>query len=161
MQCEKCQSESLKFVKYKIEGGGVQIRRQCTKCGYVLMPSLKKSNFTQEEYDNMLYLNEELREQYYENQKLKREQQYQEHRQEGFDRLNEYYNSPEWQEKRIQRLRLNEKLFDGWCERCGKMRAMHVHHRSYASIDGFEHPFDLECLCEQCHKKLHPHMEEN
>ena len=159
MQCEKCSSENIQYVKYKIEGGSVQIRQQCQNCGYVNTTNIKHSIFTNEEYENMPFLDEDLRESYYAKEKENREKKYQEQRQEGFDKLKEYYKSNEWQEKRLQRLRLNEKLFDGWCERCGKVRATQVHHRSYVQINGNEHPFDLEALCEDCHKMLHPHMD--
>ena len=167
MKCEKCESEKLKSVKYKISNGNIQIRKQCLECGYLNTHNYKFSNFSNEEIEQMSFVNEELREQYYENQKNIREQkrleletEYLKHRQEGFEKLNEYYNSQEWENKRILRLRLNKFLFDGWCERCGKQKATQVHHRSYEYINGYEHPFDLEALCEDCHKMLHPHMEE-
>ena len=168
MKCEKCENENLKLVKYKISNGNIQIRQQCLDCGYLNTKSLKYSLFTKEEIDNMPYVNEELREKYYEDREKERikkqiqlEQDYLKHRQEGFDKLESYYSSQEWKNKRMMRLRLNQFLFDGWCERCGKQRATHVHHRNYEIINGCEHPFDLEALCEDCHKMLHPHMIDN
>ena len=167
MECEKCQSKDLQVVKYEISNGSIQLRWQCKECGYVHLPSIKHSNFTKEEYDKIPYLDEMLRQSFYQKQEREREEKrieaekrYEEHRKEGFNKLTEYYKTTEWQEKRIMRLNLNKTLFDGWCERCGKHLAIHVHHRNYNIIDGLEHPFDLEALCEDCHKKLHPHMED-
>ena len=86
------------------------------------------------------------------------EQKQQAQRQAFFDMLRDYYNSDEWQYRRAKRLEYNQKYFGGKCERCRKKDATCVHHRSYAVLNGMEHTFDLEALCEDCHKMLHPHL---
>lgn len=73
--------------------------------------------------------------------------------------LKEYYATTGWQIKRQQRLELNQKIFGGWCERCGGLIGKNVHHRRYKNL-GFEHPFDLEVLCDDCHSMLHPNNED-
>lgn len=44
----------------------------------------------------------------------------------------------------------------GWCERCGKDEAVHMHHLTYERA-GVELPEDLEHICLYCHIQEHPH----
>jgi len=47
----------------------------------------------------------------------------------------------------------------GRCERCGRSgQRLHAHHRVPLSKGGSNSSYNLECLCEDCHRKEHPHM---
>lgn len=168
LNCIKCDSENNIIVKYIIANGSIQYRYQCQDCGYVDGRSIPHSQI--EDKDNVPLLDDELRQKFYESerQKIKEEifeKQKQmeegiaENRKEYMDSLAKYYNTPEWHRKRTLRLDLNKRMFGGWCERCGINKATEVHHRNYNMTDGLEHPFDLECLCHECHKKIHPHLD--
>ena len=169
LNCIKCDSENNIIVKYPIANGGIQYRYQCMDCGYLDGRSIAYSEV--EDKDNVPLVNEQLREKFYESQrnKINREiaekqkkidEEIAEKRKDYMEELKKYYDTPQWQMKRKKRLELNQILFDGLCERCGINKATEVHHRSYAIIDGYEHPFDLECICHDCHKRIHPHLEE-
>lgn len=150
-KCDKCGSENIKIVKYVIANGKIQYRHQCFNCGYV-SPFSIKYNLVPANVDIPL-LDEDLRNWCYSNSEVIAKSN-------GFDfsSLNEYYESKEWKIRRQHRLAFNKKFFNGKCERCGMNDAKVVHHRSYRLLGGKEHAFDLECLCEDCHALIHPHM---
>lgn len=62
----------------------------------------------------------------------------------------DYLKSPEWQQKRSERLRL-----DGYkCQRCGRPMDLQVHHLTYNNI-GHENIYtDLITLCKRCHEAV-------
>lgn len=62
----------------------------------------------------------------------------------------QHLNSPEWREKRAQRLALDEHR----CFRCRGTDGLEVHHRVYDRL-GNERMDDLETLCRRCHKLEH------
>ena len=65
----------------------------------------------------------------------------------------EYIQSDEWREKRIERL----KFADFRCEICNKPSNLHVHHRTYGNL-GDEPIEDLIVLCEECHGVFHDRL---
>lgn len=61
----------------------------------------------------------------------------------------DYINSPEWKNKRKQKLsEIN------YCEKCKSKKYLHVHHKHYKTFKQ-EQMSDLMVLCELCHKTLH------
>lgn len=65
-------------------------------------------------------------------------------------KLNDYYNSPEWAKKRNERLKL-----DGYkCARCGFTRALQVHHINYDRLFNEDVSTDLVTLCKKCHNEI-------
>ena len=62
----------------------------------------------------------------------------------------EYLKSPEWRQKRTQKLR----AADYRCERCGSAINLSIHHVSYDHL-GHEPFDDLVCLCRTCHAEIH------
>lgn len=72
--------------------------------------------------------------------------------------LSEYYKSSEWDRKRRARLRLNQKLCNGFCEICLDKPATHIHHVTYARLYS-EWLLDLAATCEECHISQHTHMQ--
>ena len=64
--------------------------------------------------------------------------------------MNEYYNSPEWAEKRNERIKL-----DGFkCAKCGFTRALEVHHINYERFGHEDVSRDLITLCKKCHNEI-------
>jgi len=62
----------------------------------------------------------------------------------------DYYNTPEWAEKRNARLKL-----DGFkCAKCGFTRALEVHHINYERFMHEDVARDLITLCKKCHKEI-------
>lgn len=45
----------------------------------------------------------------------------------------------------------------GRCERCGKERAVHPHHRWLKSQGGLDVPSNIAALCAVCHREVHEH----
>lgn len=71
----------------------------------------------------------------------------------------EQYKHPKWQKKRLEILELHKYT----CEKCNnEEKTLHVHHTRY--IKGrniWEYDNDIfECLCEDCHKKIHDKTKE-
>ncbi len=68
----------------------------------------------------------------------------------GKKKLAEYYQSPAWQEKRSERLKI-----DGFkCAKCGFTRALEVHHINYERIYNEDVNRDLITLCKKCHNEI-------
>ena len=62
----------------------------------------------------------------------------------------EYMRSKEWQNKRLERLRID----DFKCCKCGSPHNIQVHHTSYINL-GCEDVFnDLVTLCDRCHESI-------
>lgn len=52
----------------------------------------------------------------------------------------------------------------GRCQKCGcevRLLESHCHHIQPVSEDGSNHPQNLETVCIECHKKIHPWMRQN
>lgn len=62
----------------------------------------------------------------------------------------EYLKSPAWRERRDEVIKMNNNK----CYICGSDKDLQVHHRNYNEL--YNEPyFDLDCLCRECHFKLH------
>lgn len=69
-------------------------------------------------------------------------------------RYSDYLLSPEWRQKRRQKL----NLVNYRCEQCGylaRMRDLHVHHLTYERLGDENLDEDLEVLCRWCHHEHH------
>lgn len=67
----------------------------------------------------------------------------------------DYLKTPQWQSKRLAVLKRDRYL----CQGCMSRRASQVHHLSYEHC-GNELLWELTSVCDDCHKKIHPHMQE-
>ena len=62
----------------------------------------------------------------------------------------EYLQSPEWQDKRSERLRI-----DGFrCAKCHTTRGLQVHHLNYFRLGDEDVREDLITLCAHCHREI-------
>ncbi len=69
----------------------------------------------------------------------------------------EYYQSEQWKWIR----ELTYQMVGFICQRCGSLgrqvggnKILHAHHKTYNNF-GSENLEDLECVCSQCHKRIH------
>lgn len=70
------------------------------------------------------------------------------------EQYKEYMLSHEWDQKRIQRLWID----DYECVMCGKTAdegRLHVHHIHYRTLGNENVMTDLCTLCDECHRKIH------
>lgn len=136
--------------------GGIQIRRQCRRCGYLLgNPRRREAGDEQlPEADRTARdAFEAARTSEYERilQKHARLQRDQENS--WFRAHNEYLTSDAWQRKR----KLVFQRSGGRCEGCGVNAATQVHHLSYDHWQA-EFLFELAAVCEECHNRLHERL---
>lgn len=61
-----------------------------------------------------------------------------------------YINSPEWREKRKQRLKIDGKE----CRTCCSKTDLEVHHRHYNNFGNEDIKNDLITLCRDCHEAI-------
>lgn len=140
--------------KKTIKGGRIQIRRQCLQCGKNQGTALKRTEFTQEQFDKLPFWDDGL------------EPSYREFRNEQYEKLRTqaeaearavweksyraYLNSSEWKAKRQQVLERDQYR----CQGCLNTRATQVHHLTYDNV-GDELLFQLISVCDACHDRLH------
>jgi len=159
--CENCNSDRLEFVKYKMANGVDVLRKQCFKCGYLLVLNYKRNYVNN--YESLNYVNEYLRN-YYKKCKLEKslinKRKYEIKnifKDYAFDHFNRSYNyyhnvylkSVEWKHKRD----LVMEFYNNKCQKCNDY-ASDIHHLTYENI--FKEKFeDLMPLCRNCHNKEH------
>ena len=77
---------------------------------------------------------------------------------ESQDKYREYLNSPEWHEKKRQRMQIDNFT----CQMCGckgsKLNPLNVHHMSYHHLYHEDVQKDLVTLCRSCHMGVHNMM---
>jgi DNA-binding transcriptional regulator YhcF (GntR family) len=71
------------------------------------------------------------------------------------EQYKKYLQSKEWEIKADK----CKKLANYQCKLCGSKKNLQAHHLTYKNIYN-ELQEDLLCVCSNCHKKLHPHMEQ-
>lgn len=154
INCKKCNSENIHFVKYKMNNGIDILRKQCFDCGYLLTLNYKR-NFIKD-FNNLKYYDNDLRDKQKNKSLLKSEIKsvFFEYSKKYFERSYNYYHniylkSIEWKHKRD----LVMNFYNSICNDCGS-KANDVHHLTYNNI--FKERFeDLIPLCRNCHNKKH------
>ena len=154
-QCLHPQTEARKM---RTNGGGIQVRDQCLVCGVSRGNALKQSDF---KMDDLPWWDDDLKEEYRHQEEQEREYARREavslnqhHEALWWREYNEYLRTPQWRALRQRVIRRD----GGRCQGCGEQEAVDVHHKTYAHV-GAEFMFELESVCRDCHKRLHPHME--
>lgn len=156
--CEKCNSENLRFVKYKMANDVDILRKQCFDCGYLLTLNYKRTfvkDFQSLEYHSK-FLREQCKTQAIKKSEIKKV--FFDYATEHFNRSYNYYHnvylkSKEWKEKRD----LVMEFYNYKCNDCNN-RSTDVHHLTYENI--FKEKFDdLIPLCRNCHNKKHINYE--
>lgn len=146
-----CAHEQHELRMRRIEGGGIQYRRQCLRCGGSVGNAVSQANVRELpppwDADLPLKWSESRRA-----IALQRRDAEVERRREEYAA---YLLTPQWRTKRqavLERERYR-------CQGCMVGRATEVHHTTYANV-GDELLFQLVALCEPCHRKAH-HSEED
>lgn len=156
-----CSNISLHPVKFIIEGGGIQVRKQCQSCGYIKPGAI--GGFNPKDRDRLPLADLRTREQrndirtqqvrrFYAKVRALKDKQVEVKRAEMMTDYSQYLKSPEWQKKRDLVLKRDNYL----CQSCLDAFATQVHHKSYQFVDlkGGEPAFDLEAVCTPCHERI-------
>jgi hypothetical protein len=132
------------------------LREQCIDCGKLLGRSLPHSMATSDTPD----VDEERARKVHENEQqawLQGSREYVERREredrEWWDKYNEYLCSSEWHERRA----LVMDRAGGLCEGCRERQASQVNHLTYDHVTA-EFLWELVAICDECHRRVHPHM---
>lgn len=152
--CNKCKSDNIHFVKYKMKNGVDILRKQCFDCGYLNTLNYKRNfinNFTLIPYhnENLRNINKEKS-----IQKSHIKKVLFDYSQNRFNTEVEYYRnvylkSDEWKHKR----ELIMDFYEWKCQECNN-KATDLHHINYDNI--FKEKFDdLKPLCRICHQNKH------
>jgi len=67
-----------------------------------------------------------------------------------FEQYKKYIHSDEWQQKRKERLSLDNHR----CKNCGGKVGLEVHHKNYDSLFNEDVTSDLITQCKECHDKI-------
>ena len=146
-KCDKCSSEQLHFVKYKIKNGVEVLRKQCLNCGRLLTRSYKRNIVNN--FNSLPYYDASAKDKRGEISII-----FANYKQNFFNKSRDYYRnvylfSDEWKHKRD----LIMELYNYKCQECGA-EATDVHHLTYERI--FQEDInDLIPLCRKCHENKH------
>lgn len=142
----KCKHRETKDRRFICDGGSVQIREQCIKCG-ASMGNAKKKYPGWEALDEFDF---ELQKTVF-CELEDAEARINEKRSSQFWPIyNEYLLSDEWERKR----QLILKRANGICEGCLEREAKIVHHMTYTHVYN-ELAYELVALCHECHEFAH------
>lgn len=144
---ENCNNHQPQFVKYIIEGGKIQIRKQCFNCGKVEDRIFKFSECSN--IDKLPLLNVELREQFYKQRSEMKQLDYEIEKEKRKQQYDNYLQSYEW--KRKHKYIMNKYGYR--CILCFKP-AVNVHHLTYDRVY-LEDERDLIAVCKECHEFIH------
>lgn len=138
------------------KGGAVGYGYQCQNCGR--WEPRKKDAFgwspPNQDYDESIVTKfRERGQQRMQERQVAAEQQRESERQEWRRRYELYLQSPQWESKRQAALKRDRWL----CQGCLSRRATQVHHLTYDHL-GNELLWELQSVCTECHKIIHPHM---
>jgi 5-methylcytosine-specific restriction endonuclease McrA len=97
---------------------------------------------------------ETLSKKYYEERRQQQLALRETERADWFHEHEQYLLSPQW---RVLRRKVLERA-GGLCEGCREKPATQVHHLTYAHWQ-HELLFELVAICDDCHQRIHPHME--
>lgn len=155
---KECLHRVTEIRKRKVGGGGIQVREQCCECGASLGNALKQAGL---DLEVLPWWDEDLKEEYWNREREEREharrmdvQRNERQETEWWREYSEYLETTEWKSLRNKVLR----RAGGRCEGCMDQEAVQVHHLTYKHV-GAELLFELVAVCEDCHKRVHPHME--
>ena len=68
----------------------------------------------------------------------------------NLSKLSSYYNTDEWKQKRMLRLKRDAYR----CSNCGGTHGLEVHHKGYKGLNGGDDLDDLVTLCGRCHRDV-------
>jgi hypothetical protein len=156
---KKCDCLKPELRRRVYGNGSDAIWMQCPQCGKGHGNALKKANFTLEEILEMPLWDkkfEEKSEADYEREReasaLKRAIE----SEEWWARYTAYLTTDAWEARRMAVLERDKWM----CQGCLDADAVQAHHLTYAHI-GNEFLWELIAVCKPCHKRFHPHMNDD
>lgn len=152
MECNNLEALcDIKYVKRIKSNGGYLVNRQCFTCGKRDSKAYGFDLFGGKEGVSKLPdFNEDLLNEFYEKESLKRQQEYEENKKQWFESYSEYLKSDKWKAKRLKVLKRDNYT----CKACETNKATQAHHLSYEFV--FDEPlFHLISVCTPCHDKIH------
>lgn len=139
-----------------IKSGATNYGMQCVNCGRFENKGIKFFGFSlpTEFADEQIKekFNERCQEHFRQKQ-IAADEQREQVRREWRQRYEKYLESPQWESKRQAALKRDRWL----CQGCLSRRATQVHHLTYDHL-GNELLWELQSVCTECHKIIHPHM---
>lgn len=150
---EICNNHNPQFVKSIIEGGRIQLRKQCLNCGEVEDIIFKFSECAY--MDSIPILNVLLREQFYKRSYEQKQLNYAIEKEKRKQQYDNYLKSYEW--KRKHDFIMNKYGYR--CVLCFKP-AVNVHHLTYDRVF-LEDERDLIALCKNCHEFVHGFIDDS
>lgn len=151
-QCEHVDTELRK----KVARNGVEtFRPQCTKCGDMAGPTVKREQIEPARIGKVALWDEALKDAwwraYFDELKKEEAEAHAVALAQFRVAYDAYLQTDEWKRKCAKVM----KRAGGVCEGCGESKATEVHHLSYAHC-GEEFLFELIAVCDPCHRRLHP-----
>lgn len=152
-----CEHDDTHLVRYTKSNGVICVRIQCKTCGHNVREVPKKGL----DAESLPLFNENLREEWSERKRMRREELAKEYRDkfiEGSNQwwidYNNYLRSERWHTMRQRVLDRDKHI----CQACLKNKATQVHHLSYELYNevGRSAAFELVAICFYCHKEIHP-----
>lgn len=150
LQCD-CQEQEKQARKRILKDGRSAYGFQCTNCGRFETKSMKSFgwNIPTELFDaNIAEQFRERRDAHWQRLRDDRDSDWK-------AKYEAYMQSEKWKVKRQAVLERDNYV----CQGCLKNRAVQVHHLSYAHL-GNEPLWDLTSVCLDCHRLVHPHMQQ-
>ncbi len=149
-------------IRHRTQSNGVKIYAlQCLDYGRQIRAVSKNSPEVME-MPNRVPFDDELQRQwrerqaaFYDEQRQQRENDRTKQDAEWWRRYDAYLLTPAW---RLKRQAVMTRA-NNWCEGCACRPATQVHHTTYAHVFD-ELLFQLVAVCDVCHRKLHPDMDE-
>lgn len=154
---DRCPCESKQIVKRKI-GSALHFGSQCARCGR--WEAVAKANLTAEQISGAAEFDETRAEIFWNGIRERERTQYAIEREERnvawWAAYSAYLLSDRWRDKRDRVLERDGGLFQA----CLRRKATQVHHLTYEHCQnasgefGYEPLFDLESICDVCHRAL-------
>lgn len=145
--CSDCSNTEFELRRRVIGNGGIQFVYQCLRCGRAVSNAVPKTAIRN--VDGVRPWDLTLAQRYEESQHSARAAE----RAAWFREHNIYLKSPQWGERRAAVLARAK----GVCEGCARARATQVHHLTYEHWQQ-EFLWELVAICDECHERIHPHM---
>jgi hypothetical protein len=156
----KCPCTRTEIRRRTLSSGVVIFALQCLGCGRQIR-AVKKDSLEVRALTDARPFDETLQDAwrervsaFYENRRLAQQAQREQENADWWARYNAYLKTTEWRLKRQAVL----TRANNWCEGCAARQATQVHHLRYDHM-GDELLFELVAVCDECHKRIHPHMD--
>jgi len=157
----ECACEQIAIRRRVLSNGVATFVLQCQDCGRQLRsvkkdaPEVRRLADVQPFDDTLQQSWNERRRQYYAARRETSIHEQETKQTEWWTTYNSYLKTTAWRLKRQAVL----TRANNWCEGCAARQATQVHHLTYEHV-GDELLFELVAVCETCHRRIHPDMDD-